>query len=107
MRKAMATLGMRDVSDGGMLQLVMSATGPGSLWPTPASGGQVTEAQRLTPPHTIGLGSWLSTSGCGSAPRKADAALPRSGRGPTHVPGGAWMGADWRGARALATCTVH
>jgi MFS family permease len=30
MRKAMATLGMRDVSDGGMLQLVTSATGPSS-----------------------------------------------------------------------------
>ena len=134
MRKAMATLGMRDVSHGGMLHLVMSATGPahpdqlrhravchrispsGSASPRidnhagivrPGGGGQaspevdadpvvpvgenlgdqVTEAHRLTPPHTSGLGSWLSTSGCGSATRKADAALPRSGRGPIHVPG--------------------
>jgi hypothetical protein len=36
-------------------------------------GDQVTEAHRLTPPHTSGLGSWLSTSGCGSATCKADA----------------------------------
>jgi Sugar (and other) transporter len=70
-------------------------------------GDRVTEAHRLTPPHTSGLGSWLSTSGCGSATRKADAALPRSGRGPIHVRGWRVDGADWRGARALATCTVH
>ena len=42
---------------------------------------------RGTPPHTTGLSSWLSTSGCGSATRKVDAALPRSGRGPIYVPG--------------------
>ena len=51
----------------------------------------------------------LSTSSCGSATRKADAALPRSGREGARSTSqdGAWMGADWRGARALATCTVH
>jgi MFS family permease len=57
-------------------------------------GEQVTEAHRLTPPHTGGFGSWLSTSGCGSATSKTDGALPRSGRGSIHVQDGAWMGAD-------------
>jgi hypothetical protein len=68
-------------------------------------GDQVTEAYRLTSPHTSGLGSWLSTSGCGSATRKVDAALPRSGRGPIHVPGwrvdGSWL------ARSPRTGHLH
>ena len=46
------------------------------------------------------LGSWLSTRGCGSATRKVDAALPRSGRGPIHVPGwrvdGSWLASSPR-----------
>ena len=68
-------------------------------------GDQVTEAHRLTPPHTSGLGSWLSTSGCGSATRKADAALPRSGRGPIHVPG--WrVDGNWL-ARSPRTGHLH